>query len=49
MGVTMEYDIDSPEYQEKFWAWCIDNGYHNEDYILDHLEVFEEMFEETLE
>ena len=42
-------DIDSPEYQEKFWEWCIDNGYHNEEYVLNHLEDLEEMFEETLE
>jgi hypothetical protein len=42
-------DIDSKEYQEKFWEWCIDHGYHNEEYVLNHLEDLEEMFEETLE
>ena len=39
----------SKEYQEKFWDWCINQGYHNEDWVLDNLETLEESFEETLE
>ena len=42
-------DNDSKEYQEKFWDWCINQGYHNEDWVLDNLETLEESFEETLE
>ena len=42
-------DIDSPEYEEKFWEWCIDQGYHNEDWVLNNLAELHEAFEETLE
>ena len=36
-------------YESKFWDWCINQGYHNEDWVLDNLAELEESFEETLE
>lgn len=42
-------DIDSKEYDAKFWDWCIDQGYHNEDWVLDNLAELHEMFFEELE
>jgi len=32
--------------ESDFWDWCIANGYHNEDYVLEHREVLETLFEE---
>ena len=40
-----EYD----EYESAFWDWCIKQGMHNEDWILDNLAELHEAFEETLE
>lgn len=35
--------------EAKFWDWCIDNGYHNEDYVLEHRDLLETLFEEELD
>lgn len=42
--------VKEPVFDENdFWQWCIDNGYHNEDYVLDNLAELEDRFLEELE
>jgi hypothetical protein len=35
--------------EAKFWDWCIDHGYHNEDWVLDNLAELHEAYEESLD
>lgn len=38
-------DID----EDAFWQWCLENGYHNEDYVLDNMDELEARFLEEVE
>jgi len=41
--------VKKPVFDEnKFWMWLIDNGYHNEDYILDNLAELEDLYLESI-
>ena len=41
--------VKEPVFDEnKFWMWLIDNGYHNEDYILDNLAELEDLYLESI-
>lgn len=42
--------VTEPVFEENdFWQWCIEQGYHNEDYILDNQAELEARFLEELE
>ncbi len=42
--------VKEPVFDENdFWQWCIDNGYHNEDYVLDNQAELEDRFLEEFE
>ena len=41
--------VKKPVFDEnKFWMWLIENGYHDEDYILDNLAELEMLYEESI-
>jgi hypothetical protein len=41
--------VKEPVFDEnKFWMWLMDNGYHNEDYILDNLAELEMLYEDSI-
>ena len=39
-GLVIEPVFD----ENKFWKWLMENGYHDEDYILDNLAELEDKF-----
>ena len=39
---NIDWEATEEKYEHEFWSWCFENGYHNEDYILDNWgELFE--------
>jgi hypothetical protein len=39
---NIDWESTEEKHMGKFWDWCIDHGYHSEDYILDN---FVDLFE----
>ncbi len=39
---NIDWEATEEKHMGSFWDWCIDQGYHNEDYILDN---FVDLFE----
>jgi hypothetical protein len=45
---NIDWEATEEKYVAQFWDWCLENGYHNEDYILDNFVDLFESFAETL-
>ena len=33
---NVDWEATEEKYESEFWSWCLENGYHNEDYVLDN-------------
>jgi len=40
---NVDWEATEEKHQDAFWTWCLENGIHNEDYILDN---FGDLFED---
>jgi hypothetical protein len=39
---NIDWESTEEKHEAAFWNWCIEQGYHNEDYVLDHyVDLFE--------
>jgi hypothetical protein len=46
---NIDWESTQEKHEEQFWTWCIENGIHNEDYILDNIGDLFEDFADGLE
>jgi len=45
---NVDWETTEEKYESEFWSWCLENGYHNEDYVLDHYGDLFESFADGL-
>ena len=44
----IDWEATEEKYEAEFWNWCLEQGYHNEDYILDNYADLFDMFADKL-
>jgi hypothetical protein len=45
---NIDWEATEEKHEAAFWNWCLGEGYHNEDYILDNYGDLFESFAEML-